>query len=119
MLGLYGLISYVTLRKRKKSASAKYLGPQSQAFCTCLARVYRHVLLAFVVAAPLSYVPDGSWLQSFVYRIEISWWMLALGASLSMAVLIDNRFQIIKTAMANPVNSFKIRIVASTGYRDW
>jgi putative ABC transport system permease protein len=108
-LGLYGLVSYVTIRKAKEVGIRKVLGASVVSILHLFSQEFiALVLFAFVVAAPLSYYLMDQWLQSFAYRIEISWWILALGAAISMAIaLLTIGFQTIKTAMANPIESLR------------
>jgi putative ABC transport system permease protein len=50
----------------------------------------------------------NKWLQSFAYRINISWWIfLAAGVSAVLIALITISFQSIKAAIANPVKSLR------------
>jgi len=47
-------------------------------------------------------------LEGFAYRIAISWWIFLLaGASMLIIALFTLSFQIIKTAIANPVKSLR------------
>jgi putative ABC transport system permease protein len=66
------------------------------------------VTIAFVIAAPLSYYFMNGWLQGFAYHIELSWWMFALGAILTIAIaLVTISFQTVKAAVSNPVDSLR------------
>jgi hypothetical protein len=50
----------------------------------------------------------NKWLQDYVYRINISWWIfLAGGISAIVIALITVSFQAIKAAVANPVKSLR------------
>ncbi len=50
----------------------------------------------------------NKWLQSFAYRINISWWMFVVaGVAALMIALITISFQAIKAAIANPVKSLR------------
>jgi len=47
-------------------------------------------------------------LQSFAYRINISWWIfLAAGVIAILIAVITVSFQAIKAALANPVKSLR------------
>jgi ABC-type antimicrobial peptide transport system permease subunit len=64
--------------------------------------------IAFIIAAPLAWYYMYDWLQDFVYRIQIPWWILLLGGFMSvMVALITISFQAIKAAIANPVKSLR------------
>jgi len=50
----------------------------------------------------------NKWLQSFAYRISISWWIfLVAGFGALLIALITVSFQAIKAAIANPVKSLR------------
>jgi hypothetical protein len=48
------------------------------------------------------------WLQNFVYRIEISYWVFLLAGVISLLIaMITVSSQAIKASMANPVESLR------------
>jgi putative ABC transport system permease protein len=50
----------------------------------------------------------NQWLQSFAYRINISWWIfIPAGIAALLIAFITISFQAIKAAMANPVKSLR------------
>jgi putative ABC transport system permease protein len=50
----------------------------------------------------------NNWLQSFEYRVDIQWWMLALAACMAILIALATvSFQAIKAALANPVKSLR------------
>jgi len=49
-----------------------------------------------------------NWLESFAYRIHISWMVFIVAGLLALVIaLITVSFQAIKAAIANPVNSLR------------
>jgi drug/metabolite transporter (DMT)-like permease len=68
----------------------------------------RLVILAFLLAAPLTWWGIYRWLEGFAYRTEISWWIFVLGGSIMMLIaLFTLSIQIIRSAMANPVKNLR------------
>jgi len=66
------------------------------------------VIVANLIAWPLAYFAMGRWLQSFAYRIEISWWVFGLAGGLALAIaLITVSTQAVKAALANPVEALR------------
>lgn len=108
-LGLFGLISFMAEQKRKEIGIRKVLGASVQTVVQLLTKDFiKLVLIAFVIAAPLSYFVMQDWLQDFTYRIDISWWVFALaGLSAIVITVLTVSFQAIKAAVANPVNSLR------------
>jgi putative ABC transport system permease protein len=50
----------------------------------------------------------NKWLQSFAYRINISWWIFVVaGLAAIVIALATVSFQAIKAAIANPVESLR------------
>ena len=48
------------------------------------------------------------WLQDFAYKIDISWWIFALAAAVSILITsIIVSYQAIKVAITNPVTSLR------------
>ncbi len=108
-LGLYGLISFVTIRRTKEVGIRKVLGASvSQVVAMFSRESIALVLMSFLVAAPVAYYFMGQWLQEFAYHIELSWWIFALGAILTIAIaLLTISFQTVKAALSNPVESLR------------
>jgi putative ABC transport system permease protein len=49
-----------------------------------------------------------TWLQSFAYRITISWWVFVVVAITALLIaFITVSFQAVKAAIANPVKSLR------------
>ncbi len=108
-LGLYGLISFVSIRKTKEIGIRKVLGASVASILQLFSKEFvLLVLLAFVIAAPLSYYFMNQWLTSFVYHIALSWWIFVLSALLTITIaLFTISFQTIKAALSNPVESLR------------
>jgi ABC-type antimicrobial peptide transport system permease subunit len=108
-LGLYGLLSFITLRKTKEVGIRKALGASVGQIVGMFNKEFVVLIfVAFVIAAPLAFYFMNQWLQDFVYRISISWWMFGLGAILTIVVtLMTISYQSIRAAMANPVDSLR------------
>ncbi|MCB0609344.1 MAG: hypothetical protein KDD12_16630, partial [Lewinella sp.] len=66
------------------------------------------VLVALVIAVPLSWYLMNHWLQNFAYRIGISWWIFALAGVLAVLIaFVTVSFQSIRAALVNPVESLR------------
>ncbi|MEO7046125.1 MAG: hypothetical protein ABI091_12520, partial [Ferruginibacter sp.] len=66
------------------------------------------VFIACIISFPLAWWAMNKWLQSFAYRINISWWMFVIaGVAALMIALLTVSFQAIKAAIANPVKSLR------------
>jgi putative ABC transport system permease protein len=48
------------------------------------------------------------WLQDFVYRVPLSWWVFAVaGIAALLIALLTVSFQAVKAAISNPVKSLR------------
>src|SRR6266498_3006693 len=66
------------------------------------------VIIALLIAIPLSFLAANRWLQNYPYRISLSWQLFALAGALVLFIaLFTVSFQSIKAAISNPVKSLR------------
>ncbi len=108
-LGLLGLASYSTLQRTKEIGVRKVLGANSTTIVRLLSLDFvKLVLIAFIIASPLSWLGMHIWLRDFAYRTSISWWIfIVAGIAAILIAFITISFQAIKAAVANPVKSLR------------
>lgn len=106
-LGLFGLAAYTTEQRTKEISIRKALGATVPQLVTLLSKDFTLlVLLAFGIAAPLSYyLMNKYWLQNFAYRVDISLFLMVLAGLLSIFIAwLTVSFQSFKAAASNPVD---------------
>ena len=108
-LGLFGLAAFSAEQRIKEIGIRKVLGAGVPGIVRLLSTDFLQlVLIAIVLATPIAWWAMDKWLQSFVYRITLSWWMFALAGLLAIAIaLLTVSFQAIRAAVANPVKSLR------------
>ncbi len=108
-LGLIGLMSFMTIRRAKEVGIRKVLGASITQIVNLFSKEFLILIaIAFVAAAPIAYVAMQSWLNDFIYKIELQWWMFAGGGAIAIVIAgITVSIQSIKAASANPVESLK------------
>ena len=108
-LGLFGLASYTAQVRIREIGIRKVLGASVTSIVTLLSRDFlRLVVIAIVIACPLAWVYMHSWLQDFVYRITIGWWVFVLaGVAAILLALVTIGGQAIRAAVSNPVDSLR------------
>ena len=108
-LGLFGLISFMAEQKKKEIGIRKVLGASVSTVMKMLTKdFFVLIIIAFVIATPISYYLMENWLQDFTYRISISWWIfLVAGVITALITLLTVSAQAVKAATANPVNSLR------------
>ncbi|AYB35053.1 ABC transporter permease [Chryseolinea soli] len=108
-LGLFGLAAFMAEQRTKEIGVRKVLGATVTSIIALLSKDFlKLIAFAIVIAVPVAWYAAGQWLNSFAYRIEISWWIFAIAGLASIAIaLITVSFQSIRAAVANPVNSLR------------
>lgn len=107
--GFLGLLSIIIVKRTKEIGVRKVLGSSISGIVRLLSTDFmKWVGLAFLVAVPIAWYGMSKWLEHFVHRITLQWWMFALAGLLGMTItLIVVSFQSIKAAMANPVDALR------------
>ena len=108
-LGLLGLASYSTLQRTKEIGIRKVLGASVTGIVNLLSREFLQlVLIAFLIATPISWYFMAKWLKDFDYRIDIQWWIFVLAGVMAFLIaFLTISFQAIKAAVMNPVKSLR------------
>ncbi len=66
------------------------------------------VVISILIASPVAWLVMNKWLQSFAYRINISWWIFFIAGALALVIALATiSYQSIKAAVANPVKSLR------------
>lgn len=109
-LGLFGMASFVAEQRSKEMGIRKVLGASVTNLWQMLSKDFVVlVIIACVIAIPVSFYLMNSWLQGYEYRAEISSWIFvaaSLGALLITLVIVS--FQTLKAAVTNPVKSLRL-----------
>ncbi len=108
-LGLFGLITFMSEIRRKEIGIRKVLGASVSGIVTMLSQEYlKWVAIANVFAWPIAWLAMSRWLQNFAYRIEVGWWIFLLGGGIAFLIaLFTVSWQVIRAAMAKPVESLR------------
>ena len=108
-LGLFGLATFMAVRRTKEIGVRKVLGASVQNITLLLSKDFiKLVLLAIVIASPISWWAVNSWLQNFAYRVNIEWWMFGVAGLFGLLIaLFTVSFQAVKAAIANPSRSLR------------
>ena len=109
-LGLLGLVMFSAEQRTKEFGIRKVLGATVTNIVALLSQDFlKLVLISFCIAAPLAGYFMYQWLQSFAYKIELSWWIFAISGCLALLIaLLTICFQAIQSATANPVKALKV-----------
>ncbi len=108
-LGLFALIAFVAERKKKEIGIRKVLGASVYNIVGLLSKDFiQLVIVALVLAIPLSWYFMNGWLDGFAERIDLQWWYFALAAVVAITIaLATMSFQSIRAAMNSPSESLR------------
>ncbi len=108
-LGLYGLASFMAVQRIKEVGIRKVFGATVGNIVYMFSKEFIILIaIAFAIAAPIGWYYTHQWLQDYVYRIGISWWLFAASGLVAIFIALATiSFQAIKAANANPVNSLR------------
>jgi putative ABC transport system permease protein len=108
-LGVFGLSAYTAEQRTKEMAIRKVLGATARNLVLLLSSYFTRIaIFAVIIAAPLSWWALDSYLKNYSYRISIPWWTIPLTSVVILLItLLIVTTQVLKAALANPVNSLK------------
>ena len=106
-LGLFGLAAFNAEKRTKEIGIRKVLGASvGQISFRLSVDFLKLVAISVLISLPLGWYVMNKWLEDFSYKIEISWWVLAIAAFMAVAIaILTVSYQSIKAAIANPINS--------------
>ena len=106
-LGLFGLATFATQKRIKEIGVRKVLGASTAGIVGLLSKDFvRLVAFALLIAFPAAWFVMNKWLENFVYRISISWWMFAVAGAIAIVIaFITVGYQSFKAASSNPTQS--------------
>ncbi len=108
-IGLFGLSVLSAEKRTKEIGIRKVLGASVKNVVTILSKDFvKLVIVALLIAVPLSWMAANKWLENYPYRITLSWPVFAIAGGIVIFIAIATvSFQAIKAAIANPVKSLR------------
>ena len=108
-LGLIGLSLFMTELRTKEIGIRKVNGAKAIEIFFLLSKEYLlWVSISFIIACPIAWYVMHRWLQSFAYRISISWWIFVLVSAITLLIaFLTVTYQSYKTAGKNPVEALR------------
>ncbi|HEY0654936.1 MAG TPA: ABC transporter permease [Chryseosolibacter sp.] len=108
-LGLIALSSYTAVQRTKEIGVRKVLGASLANIVSLLSLDFiKLVFIATLISLPIAYFSMQGWLESYAYRINITWIMFAVPLITIVGIAaITISFQVLKTAMLNPAQTLK------------
>ena len=108
-LGLFALATFSAQQRVKEIGIRKVLGASVPSIGALLSRDFlRPVLLAVIIACPLSWWVMDKWLEDFAYRTPLSWWIFPTAGGLMLLIALNTvLFRSLRAAGANPVDNLR------------
>ena len=109
LFGIYAVATASTKRRRKEIAIRKVVGSKASEIIFLFFKEYmRLIVIAGIIAFPISYLVMNYWLQGYAYRIQIQiWWLVGIFITITSMVLGTIREQVCKAANENPSEVIK------------
>ncbi|GHN02930.1 ABC transporter permease [Cytophagales bacterium WSM2-2] len=109
VIGIVGLATFNTMRKTKEIGIRRVLGATAAQVLTLLTKEFSWVMIiALIVAAPLTWYASNQWLNGYAYRESLPVWLFVLTfvgvAGLTVAIIC---VQSLKTILSNPTDSLR------------
>ncbi|MBX2840326.1 MAG: ABC transporter permease [Flammeovirgaceae bacterium] len=108
-LGLFGLSAFTAQQKTKEIGVRKVFGSSILHILFLLSKEFVVlILIAILIATPITYLLMDFWLNSFPYRIDINLLLFLLAGGIVVVIsLFTVSYQTIKAALANPIDSLR------------
>lgn len=108
-LGLFGLALFATERRIREVGIRKILGASMSEILLLLGFDFLKLVgVAFLMAAPVSWLIMNNWLQNFAYRTDLGIGIFLLaGAGTLLVSLLTVSWQTIRAARLNPVDAIR------------
>jgi len=108
-LGLFGLTSFITEQRTKEIGIRKACGAKLGEIVLMLVKeTSQWVLIAIIIATPISWFLMRKWLQNFEYRTDLSWWIFLLAGLFALIIaLLTVSYQSYRAGRRNPVDSLR------------
>ncbi|WP_138993652.1 ABC transporter permease [Larkinella sp. C7] len=108
-LGLFALAAFTAEQRMKEIGVRKVLGASVSSIVSLVSKDFlKLVLVALLLASPLAWWAISQWLDTFQYRVDLSWWLFAVAGVLAVFIaFLTVSYQSIRAARMNPVTSLR------------
>jgi hypothetical protein len=108
-MGLLGLAMFSAEQRRKELSIRKILGATASNIVIKFSGDFlKLVALALIISVPIAWFAMTSWLNTFAYRIDLTWWMFAAAGIMAMLIsMLTISAQAVKSAFESPVKNLR------------
>ena len=107
IIGVFGLVLFETQYRRREIGIRRVHGASVGGILRMFNRKYLYIVAACsAVAIPVSYYIISRWMEQYVYRVEMSWWVYALAVGVILLItIVTVSLRSWRAANENPTNS--------------
>ena len=107
IIGVFGLVLFETQYRRREIGIRRVHGASVGEILSLFNRKYLYIVaICSAVAIPVSYYIIDQWMQQYVYRTPMSWWVYALAVAIILAItVVTVTLRSYKAATENPTES--------------
>jgi ABC-type antimicrobial peptide transport system permease subunit len=108
-IGLAGLASFTIEKRTREIGIRKVLGASVQQLLALISQEFlKLVVIAFVIAVPISWWLMHNWLENYDFRVQITWWLFcSVGLLVLLLALVVVCANTMKAALRNPVTTLR------------
>jgi putative ABC transport system permease protein len=108
-IGLFGLVLFTIDSRIKEIGIRKVAGSTTGRIVIMLNLEYiKWILVSFIIACPIIIYSMQKWLQNFVYRVNLNWWIFISAGLITILIsLITVSWHTWNTASKNPVDCLR------------
>ncbi|WP_027126515.1 ABC transporter permease [Gelidibacter mesophilus] len=106
-IGLFAMSLLIVTQRRKEIGIRKVVGASVATITVLLTKDFLKLVgIAFLIATPIAWYASSQWLQNYVYRIDLSFWLFLSAGMIALVVAVCTiSFRTIRAALKNPVES--------------
>ena len=107
IIGVFGLVLFETQYRRREIGIRRVHGASVGGILRMFNRKYLYIVaICSAVAIPVSHYIISRWMEQYVYRVEMSWWVYALAVGIILLItIITVSLRSWNTANENPTES--------------
>ena len=107
LMGVFGIVIFETQYRRREIGIRRVHGASVGGILRMFNRKYLYIVaICSAVAIPISYYIIDQWMQQYVYRTPMSWWVYALAVGVILAItVVTVTLRSFKAATENPTES--------------
>jgi putative ABC transport system permease protein len=108
-LGLFGFASFIVRKRIKEVGIRKVMGAGIISLSASLSRQFIvWIAASSIIAVPVGYILLKKWLENFVFRMNIEWWVFAVAILMELIIaLAIVGWLSLRTAARNPVEALR------------